>query len=147
MAGEGRPVQVATRVLRVPESGYYLWRSRPASARAVRHAWLTEVIEAVHTASRGVYGARRVHAELTLGHRMTVSHGAVELRMHRAGLKGLPGNRRRRPKPEMPTAADLVNRQFTRPAPDRLWSPTSPSTPPGRARCTARWCSTPTRAA
>lgn len=121
MAGEGHPVQVATRVLRVAESGYYHWRSRPTSARAVRHAWLTEVIAVVHSASRGVYGARRVHAELTLGHGITVSHGAVELLMHRAGLKGLPGNRRRRPKPEMPTASDLVNRQFARPARDRLW--------------------------
>lgn len=34
--------------------------------------------------------------------------------MGRAGLKGLPGNRRRRPRPETPTAADLVNRDFGR---------------------------------
>lgn len=41
--------------------------------------------------------------------------------MGRAGLKGLPGNRRRRPRPETPTAADLVNRDFGRTAPDQLW--------------------------
>jgi len=33
----------------------------------VWHAWLSEQIEAVHTVSKGVYGARRVRAELTLG--------------------------------------------------------------------------------
>ncbi len=121
MAGEGLPVQLASRILRVSESGYYHWRDRPASARSLRHAWLTEIITAVHSASRGVYGARRVHAELTLGRGITVSHGAVELLMQRAGLKGLPGNRRRRPRPETPTAADLVKREFARHARDRLW--------------------------
>jgi putative transposase len=58
---------MACRLLSVAESGYYEWRRRPPSARAVRHAWLTEQIRAVHVASRGTYGIRRVHAELTLG--------------------------------------------------------------------------------
>lgn len=121
MAGEGLPVQVAVRVLRVSESGYYAWRSHVPSTRSLRHAWLTEQITAIHTASHGVYGARRVHAELTLGHGISVSHGAVELLMQRAGLKGLPGTRRRRPLPEVPTAADLVKREFARTDRDRLW--------------------------
>ena len=78
----------------VAESGYYEWRSRAPSARAVRHAWLTDQIQAVHTASRGTYGARRVHAELTLGLGLAVGHNQVEMLMARAELKGLPGNRR-----------------------------------------------------
>jgi hypothetical protein len=45
----------------------------------VRHAWLTDLIRQVHAASNGVYGARRVHDELTLGHGITVGHGAVEM--------------------------------------------------------------------
>ena len=44
-----------------------------ASARAIRHDLLTEVIRKVHTDSRCVYGYRRVHAELTLGHGLTVA--------------------------------------------------------------------------
>jgi hypothetical protein len=47
-----------------------------------------------------------VHAELTLGLGITIGHGAVELLMHRAGIKGLPGNRRPRPKQQTPTADD-----------------------------------------
>ena len=121
MAGEGLPVQVATRVLRVSESGYYAWRSRTPSERSLRHAWLTGQITAIHHASHGVYGAHRVRAELLLGRGIHVGHGQVELLMHRAGLKGLPGHRRRRPRPETPTAADLVNRDFARAARDRLW--------------------------
>ena len=59
--------------------------------RSVRHAWLTGQIQAVHVASRGTYGSRRVQAELTLGLGITVGHGAVEMLMRRAGIKGLPG--------------------------------------------------------
>ncbi|KAA9373335.1 transposase [Microbispora cellulosiformans] len=61
----------------VSESGYYAWRSRPPSPRSVRHASLTEVIREAHAASRGVYGARRVHAELILGRGIAVGHGQV----------------------------------------------------------------------
>jgi putative transposase len=121
MAGEGLPVQLASRVLRVSESGYYRWKRRPASPRSLRHAFLTEVIGEIHLASRGVYGARRVHAELTLGRGIAVCHATVEMLMQRAGIKGLPGNRRRKPKPEVPTASDLVKREFARAARDRLW--------------------------
>lgn len=121
IASEQLPVQLATRALGVSESGYYEWRGRAPSLRAVRHAWLTEQIQAVHAASRGTYGALRVHAELTLGMGITVGHGAVALLMNRAGIKGLPGNRRPKPRHQTPTASDLVHRQFTRPVPDQLW--------------------------
>ena len=114
-------MQMACRLLSVSQSGYYEWRRRPPSARTVRHAWLTEQIEAVHTASRGTYGIRRVHAELTLGLGLQVGHNQVELLMARASLKGLPGTRRPRPRHETPTATDLVERMFTREGPNRLW--------------------------
>jgi hypothetical protein len=72
-------------VLNVSVSGYYAWRNQPPSQRSLRHAWLTDRIRAVHTASRGTYGAPRVHAELRLGHGIIVGHNAVELLMRRAG--------------------------------------------------------------
>jgi putative transposase len=67
--------------LSVAEWGNYEWRHRPPSARAVRHAWLTEQIPAVRSASRGTYGARTVHAELTLALALQASHNQVELLM------------------------------------------------------------------
>jgi putative transposase len=150
MADEGLPVQLAVRVLCVSESGYYRWKKHTASARSLRHAFPTEIIGAVHTASRGVYGARRVHAEPTLGRGIAASPGTVELLTGRAGLKGLPGNKTRRPKPEAdrgrprPTQS---NAPSTATRATTCGSPTSPSTPRGRARRTARSCSTPTPAA
>jgi len=83
---------------------------------------LTDMIRQVHTASRGTYGANRVHAELTVGYGITVGHNAVAMLMQRAGLAGLPGSRRphKRVVPEY-TAADLVDRRFARTGPDQLW--------------------------
>ena len=66
MAGEGLPVEAATRVLDVTDSGSYAWRSRGPAARAVRHALVTETIRQVQLASRGTYGYRCVHAKLTM---------------------------------------------------------------------------------
>ncbi|WP_439427354.1 IS3 family transposase [Micromonospora sp. LA-10] len=121
MTAEGLPVDVCCRVLDVSPSGYYAWRNRPLSQRALRHAWLTEQIRAVHLASRGTYGSRRVHAELRLGRGLVVGYHAVEMLMRRAGIRGLPGSRRPRAKHQTPTASDLVNRDFTRSSPNQLW--------------------------
>ncbi|WP_083745096.1 IS3 family transposase [Rhodococcus sp. D-1] len=121
MAAEGLPVQASCRLLKVSEAGYYEWRNRPPSLRALRHTWLLEQITAVHAASRGTYGARRIHAELTLGLGLSVRHNQIEAVMSRAGIKGLPGTRRPKSRHQTPTAGDLVNRMFTREQPNRLW--------------------------
>lgn len=89
VAAEGLCVQVACRALGVSQSGYYARRGRAPSARGVRHAWLTNLITQVHAKSRGVYGIRRVHAELTLGHGIGVGREAVGFLMGRPGLQGL----------------------------------------------------------
>jgi len=54
LAGEGFSVQQGCRVLAVSEAGYYEWRHRAPSERAVGHAWLTDQITEIHVASRGV---------------------------------------------------------------------------------------------
>jgi putative transposase len=121
MVSEGHAVHVSCRSVEVSDSGYYEWRFRPPSQRAIRHAWLTEMITQVHAESNGTYGARRVHAELRLGRGLVVGHNAIEMLMRRAGLHGLPGSRRPRRRHETPTAEDLVDRNFARSAPDELW--------------------------
>ena len=121
MAGEGHSVQLAARVLQVSESGYYDALTRPPSARMIRHAWLTDQIREVHTASNGTYGARRVHAELTLGRGLVVAHGTVEVLMSRAGIRGVTGRPRwRSARPDL-VSTDLVERNFARTAPNQLW--------------------------
>jgi len=121
MAAEKLPVQVACRVLAASESGYYAWRSRPPSMRAIRHAWLTDLIRQVHLESRGTYGARRVRAALVLGRGVPVSHGTVELLMTRANVHGVTGRPKwRRIRPDN-IATDLVERAFGRAGPNQLW--------------------------
>ena len=41
-----------------------MWRQRPPSNRAIRRAWLTDVIRQIWEQSRQTYGWRRVQAEL-----------------------------------------------------------------------------------
>lgn len=121
MAGEGHAVERACRITGVSHSGFYMWRLRAPSPRAIRHAWLLDQIIQVHAASRGTYGARRVHAELTLGRGVKVGHSAIEMLMSRAQIYGLPGAKRRKKVPRVVTATDLVDRNFDRVEPDRLW--------------------------
>ena len=55
----------------------------------MRRQWLTGLIREVHIASRGTYGSRRVHAELTLGMGVQVSERLVAVLMHDAAICGL----------------------------------------------------------
>lgn len=121
IAAEGLPVTPACSILAVSVSGYYAWLHRAPSARVIRHAWLTDVITQVHTDSRATYGARRVHAEMTMGRGIAVGHNAVEMLMSRAGLQGITGRPKWRRAPKGETATDRVERKFTSTTPDRLW--------------------------
>ena len=121
MAAEGLPVERACGLLGVSVSGYYGWLGRPPSARSIRHAWLSDVIAVVHAGSRQTYGAVRVHAELTMGRDIAVCRQTVEILMRRAGLRGISGRPKFRKVPNAATAADLVDRDFARAEPDRLW--------------------------
>jgi putative transposase len=90
IASEGRSIQLTCRVLGVSESGFYDWRGRAPSPRAIRQAWLVDLIREIHVESFQVYGAPRVHAEPTLGRGITVRHNTIALLMRRNGTKGLP---------------------------------------------------------
>jgi len=68
---------VACRILKVSTSGFYEWRSRPASARDRDDAELANTIAAIHTSSRQTYGVRRIHAELRHGQCRRVSRKRV----------------------------------------------------------------------
>jgi len=57
LAADGVHVAVACRVLRVSTSGYYEWRERPPSPRAVADEALRAQIVEIHAISRGTYGA------------------------------------------------------------------------------------------
>jgi putative transposase len=118
------PIRTMARVLKVSASGYYAWRSRPASARATADAALTRRIRTIHAGSRATYGAPRVHAELA-AEGVRVGRKRVARLMYGAGLAGV--SRRRRPPittrrdPDHRPAHDLVRRNFAAEGPNALW--------------------------
>lgn len=57
------PIRTMARVFKVSASGYYAWRSRPASARAAADLDLMRKIRTAYGSSRKTYGAPRIHAE------------------------------------------------------------------------------------
>jgi putative transposase len=110
------------RVLGVSTSGYYAWAKRPASARADADGALTARIRAVHQASRGLYGAPRVHAELR-AQGTRVARKRIARLMRLDGLSGCRPRRFVRTTLADPAAAapDLIQRRFVAAAPDQVW--------------------------
>jgi len=91
LADIGVPIDRSCRVLGVSRQNYYKAKRKPTTPTELRRQWLTGVIREVHVASRGTYGYRRVHAELTLGMGITVCERTVWKLMNRSSLYGLPG--------------------------------------------------------
>jgi putative transposase len=120
----GFPVSVACPLLGVSRSAYYDWERGAPSDRALTDAWLLEQITAIHAAKRGVYGWRRIHAELRLAYGVRVSGKRVRRLMRQAGISGLVRRKRGRTTISVPgvrVADDLVERQFRPSAPNVLW--------------------------
>lgn len=118
------PVATLARVLGVSKAGYYAWMDRSPSARAEADAALLKRIRTVHVSSRETYGSPRIHAELR-GAGQRHSRKRIARLMREAGLAGASHRRggpvtTRRDKEARP-APDLVDRNFTAAAPNRLW--------------------------
>jgi putative transposase len=116
-------VEPICRVLQVAPSSYYAARSRQPSARALADEQLRARILQVWKANRKVCGARKVwrqlHREGTAAARCT-----VERLMRSLGIAGAVRGKRKKttvPGAEASRPADLLNRDFTAPAPDRRW--------------------------
>lgn len=129
MAGKPLGVEPIIEVLRAADveiapSTYYAAKSRPLSARAIRDGELVPLITRVHSDNLGVYGARKVWAQLNReGH--PVARCTVERLMRAHGLRGICRDKTRRTTvPEggqTARPADLVQRQFDAGAPNQLW--------------------------
>lgn len=121
LADDGVRVTRACLELGVSRAGYYDWRHRGWSARAIHHAWLTDLIAAIHEASRDTYGAPRITAEFVHSHGIVVGKNTVGLLMRRAGRHGLSLRRRAKRVPNQVTVTDYTKRDFRRDGPNQLW--------------------------
>ena len=107
----------------IAPSTYYAALTRPRSERAVRDEELMQMIDKIYRNNFAVYGARKVWWQLRRDG-IDVGRGRVERLMRRMGLAGaLRGKTVRTTVQDKDgvRAADLVKRQFTAGAPNRLW--------------------------
>ena len=121
-------------VLGVSPSGYYAWRDRPPSRRAVADATLQRQIATIHRDNRAVYGSPRIHKELAEDG-VRVGRKRVARVMRASGIRGV--TRRRyvvttRRDPDQRPAPDLVRRDFTARGPNHLWVADITYVPTGR---------------
>ena len=116
-------VEPICKELQVAPSTYYAAKSRPPSARSLRDAALMATLVALWTANFRVYGVRKLwKAARRAG--QDVGRDQVARLMRTAGIEGLrKGKKRRttRPDPAANRHPDLVERQFSADAPNRLW--------------------------
>ena len=108
----------------IAPSSYYAAKIRPPSARAVRDAALVTDIKVAHKANLGVYGARKIHAELNR-EGVPVARCTVERLMRAEGLRGVRREKTRKTTigdgAETERPEDLVKRKFAASGPNQLW--------------------------
>lgn len=113
----GYAVAALCRVLGMPRSSYYAWlASRPAAlTRAQAEDDLAADIREIHAASRGAYGAPRVHASLRRAGRQ-INRKKIERIMRERDIRGITRRRRynlTKADTKAAPAPDLVGRDFT----------------------------------
>jgi len=117
-------VECVLRELSIASSTYCRWRrgEREPCERRRRDVELTEQIKEIHADSGGIYGSPRVHAVLQR-EGVHVGRKRVERLMRQADIAGISPRRKgfTGRDPQAALAPDLVQRDFTAPAPNRLW--------------------------
>jgi putative transposase len=118
------PIAFMCRRLGVSKAGYFAWKRRPPSPRAVADARIGTLIHQIHAGSRGTYGAPRIHAELADEHGVRCGRKRVARLMRIAKLHGVCRRRRvktTRRDEQAQISEDLVQRQFSATGPNALW--------------------------
>lgn len=135
---QGRAVESICRVLReqgcqVAARTYRAWRTRQPAARTLSDAQVVDLVRSLawttdrhglrKLAPEGLYGRRKMTA-LVRRSMPAASPGSVDRGMRLLGLSGIrrsKGIRTTIPAKDGKRAGDLVNRDFTAAAPNRVW--------------------------
>ena len=139
MKSEGHAVESICRVLReqgcqVAARTYRAWRAGRPAARTVSDAQVMNAVRDIawqvgadgrrKLAPEGLYGRRKMTAQLRRTSMPEASSGAVDRAMKALGLTGVrrdKGIRTTIPAKDGNRAGDLLDRDFTAPAPNRTW--------------------------
>jgi putative transposase len=115
-------VEPICEVLPIAPSTYYAAKSRPPSARFLRDQELKAEIKRVYEENKSVYGPRKVWRQLKR-EGTEVARCTVERLMRELGLQGVVRGKSWSTTiaEGAPRPVDLVERNFTVPAPNRLW--------------------------
>jgi transposase InsO family protein len=109
--------------LNVSSSGYYAWRTRPASAREMANEELYNKIEVVYNDNHGVYGSPRIYRELK-EQGVSCSENRIARLMRLRGLKAKQTRRfkstTKRDKAHQ-AAPNLLKRDFEAEHPHQKW--------------------------
>jgi len=118
------PIRLMCRALAVSPAGYYAWRSRPESHRAVSARTLLSAIRVIHQESRETYGSPSIwDALLKQGHGVGEHRVARLMRQHGIRAKTVKQWRATtQSHHRFPVAANTLNRQFTVESPNRVWA-------------------------
>lgn len=117
------PLSAMIRVLKVSKSGYFDWKKRGPSKKEQRNNALVRKIEQIHQGSRKTYGSPRVHQALK-GLGESCSKSTVERLMRENGIRSKVRRKFRvttDSNHNLPVAPNLVKRDFSADAPNRLW--------------------------
>lgn len=108
------PVSVLCRVFRVSVNGYFGWKARPESKRAIENRRLLEEIKDVHKGRRRSYGSPRVHEEL-LARGITCSLNRVARIMRENSIASVSKRKFKYTtdsRHDYPIAPNLLDREF-----------------------------------
>ncbi len=117
------PVTRLCYLLEVSTSGYYDWRDRPMSQRAINNRQLTAKISCLHKASRELYGSPNIHQDL-IEEGEAVGVNRVAKLMRAANIKAKTARRfviTTHSKNTLKPAPDLVKRQFNVNQKNKVW--------------------------
>ena len=123
----GASVETACTALGVSVSGFYAWKTRPASARQSDDMVMLAHIRSEFSSSNETYGSPRMHAELTesgLAIGLAIGRHRVARLMSENGLKARQKTRFKRTTDSDhggPVAINVLDQDFTAEAPDQKW--------------------------
>jgi len=119
------PVKKMCHILKVSQSGYYRWQKGPLSSLRIENERLMTRIKELFAEHNGMVGSPMITADLHEDPDFSkVSRNRVARHMNEMGLKCRTVKKfvvTTDSKHKEPVAPNLLNRQFTVPAPNRVW--------------------------